>query len=39
MGGELVIAARFPFGETRISQFTADLDQPKRAPAGSRNST
>jgi transcriptional regulator with XRE-family HTH domain len=23
MGGELVITARFPFGETRISQFAA----------------
>jgi hypothetical protein len=22
MGGELVITARFPFGETRISQFS-----------------
>jgi hypothetical protein len=26
MGGELVITARFPFGETRITQF---VDQQK----------
>lgn len=33
MGGELVITARFPFGETRISQFTPTPDPPKRTPA------
>jgi DNA-binding XRE family transcriptional regulator len=31
MGGELVIFARFPFGETKISQFATDLNPPKRA--------
>jgi len=31
MGGELVITARFPFGETRISQFASTADQPRRA--------
>lgn len=33
MGGELVITARFPFGETKISQFTATPDQPRRVTA------
>jgi len=31
MGGELVITARFPFGETKISQFTSTPDQPVQA--------
>lgn len=33
MGGELVITARFPFGETRISQFAPTLEPPRRAAA------
>jgi DNA-binding XRE family transcriptional regulator len=34
MGGELIITARFPFGETRISQFGPTAEQARRGALG-----